>query len=87
MNDAYGSDCEYKCGHCFNNASCDTTDGTCLNGCEKGYTGSDCKQRKCFKTFYIALSDVYTCKTILKHRISLIFYWSVVHVGFTTLVW
>lgn len=51
-NDAYGSDCEYTCGHCFNNASCERNNGTCSNGCEKGHTGSDCKQRKCFKIFY-----------------------------------
>uniref|UniRef100_K1PLR9 Multiple epidermal growth factor-like domains 6 n=1 Tax=Magallana gigas TaxID=29159 RepID=K1PLR9_MAGGI len=45
LKDKYGNDCEYTCGHCYNNASCDRNDGTCSNGCEKGYRGSDCKQR------------------------------------------
>lgn len=53
LNDAYGDDCEYICGLCFNNASCDRYKGTCSNGCEKSYNGSDCRQRKCFKSFYI----------------------------------
>lgn len=53
LNDAYGDDCKYTCGQCFNNASCDRNDGTCSNGCEKSYKGSACKQRKYFKSFYI----------------------------------
>lgn len=74
LNDAYGDDCEYTCGHCFNNASCDTRDGTCLNGCEKGYRGSDCKQRKCFTTFYRCIKNI-------NIPIFMYFNRSLVHVG------
>lgn len=52
LKDKYGNDCEYTCGHCYNNASCDRNDGTCSNGCEKGYRGSDCKQREYFIKFH-----------------------------------
>lgn len=51
-NDKYGGDCEYSCGHCYNNAYCDRTGRTCSNGCKRGYRGSDCKQRKCFYFFH-----------------------------------
>lgn len=67
-NDAYGSDCEYTCGQCFNNASCERNNGTCSNGCEKGHTGSDCKQRKCFKIFYKCMKKK-TYHRIFLHKI------------------
>lgn len=85
-NDAYGSDCEYTCGHCFNNASCERNNGTCSNGCEKGHTGSDCKQRKCFKIFYKCVKKkTHTIEfSFIKSTLEM---FSLTGVRYLTLVW
>lgn len=84
-NDAYGSDCEYTCGHCFNNASCERNNGTCSNGCEKGHTGSDCKQRKCFKIFYKCMKKKHTIEfSFIKSTLEM---FSLTGVRYLTLVW
>ena len=41
-----GVDCSNTCGHCLFPNDCFHINGTCLSGCEPGYTGDDCKTRK-----------------------------------------
>uniref|UniRef100_A0A8W8MFY3 Uncharacterized protein n=1 Tax=Magallana gigas TaxID=29159 RepID=A0A8W8MFY3_MAGGI len=38
----YGSTCELKCGQCAGDGSCDQITGSCVGGCNPGYTGSKC---------------------------------------------
>lgn len=83
-NDKYGGDCEYSCGHCYNNAYCDRTGGTCSNGCKRGYRGSDCKQRKCFYFFHES-NDIVEWKNLINVVFFIklffeIFYWLVVNI-------
>nr|XP_022308884.1 cell death abnormality protein 1-like isoform X1 [Crassostrea virginica] len=42
-NGKYGFGCENSCGRCTDFEPCYRVNGTCLNGCEKGYTGETCK--------------------------------------------
>lgn len=42
-NGTYGKDCNNTCGHCFDKNSCFHSNGSCLNGCEPGFTGELCK--------------------------------------------
>ena len=39
----YGPFCSKNCGFCLNTAQCHHVSGECLNGCDKGYQGLDCK--------------------------------------------
>lgn len=48
----FGLNCNLPCGHCLNNVvECHYIDGTCLNGCDSGYQGSNCKQSICNHLF------------------------------------
>eukprot|EP00105_Crassostrea_gigas_P019119 XP_011437486.1 PREDICTED: protein draper [Crassostrea gigas] len=38
----YGSTCELKCGQCAGDGSCYQITGSCVGGCNPGYTGSKC---------------------------------------------
>ena len=38
----YGVNCSQKCGACLDNEACHHTNGTCLNGCDKGYHSRKC---------------------------------------------
>ncbi|XP_078330009.1 receptor-type tyrosine-protein phosphatase gamma-like [Crassostrea virginica] len=40
----YGENCLYHCSGFCQNKTCQRYNGTCLYGCEKGYTGSSCNQ-------------------------------------------
>ena len=39
----YGEGCKEECGHCHNQTSCDHVNGSCLDECQPGYIGSQCK--------------------------------------------
>ena len=40
----FGQDCGEECGECVNDEQCHHINGTCLNGCKRGYKGQQCKQ-------------------------------------------
>ncbi|PVD26938.1 hypothetical protein C0Q70_12086 [Pomacea canaliculata] len=40
----YGPDCEYKCGSCKDNVSCDRFTGVCSSACQPGYLTQYCNQ-------------------------------------------
>lgn len=42
----FGANCAYECGHCLHKEKCHYVDGTCLNGCDDGYRGTQCKSSK-----------------------------------------
>ena len=42
-NGTYGENCNNMCGHCIDGEFCDHTNGSCLNGCNPGYVGDECK--------------------------------------------
>ena len=39
----YGQDCTEICGACVDKKPCHYVNGTCMNGCERGYQGMQCK--------------------------------------------
>ena len=39
----YGEGCKEQCGHCHNTTNCNHVNGSCLDECQPGYTGSQCK--------------------------------------------
>lgn len=47
----FGSECLNKCGHCLNASYCHHINGSCLNGCSKGYKGEDCKECKLYYNY------------------------------------
>lgn len=50
----FGLNCNLPCGHCLDNVDCHYIDGTCLNGCDSGYQGSNVNKvyvTICSKTF------------------------------------
>nr|XP_022306974.1 multiple epidermal growth factor-like domains protein 10 isoform X1 [Crassostrea virginica] len=40
----YGGDCGEECGECVNDEQCHHINGTCLNGCDRGFQGLGCNQ-------------------------------------------
>lgn len=38
----YGANCTKKCGTCLRSKQCDHINGTCINGCDRGFHGSEC---------------------------------------------
>ena len=40
----YGAICSQSCGNCSNGETCHHVNGTCLNGCNEGFTGICVKQ-------------------------------------------
>ena len=42
--DTFGQDCREECGECVNDEHCHHINGTCLNGCKRGYNGLQCNQ-------------------------------------------
>lgn len=42
----YGGNCSETCGNCFKNLTCNHIDGTCINGCQKGFRGQFCRSSK-----------------------------------------
>lgn len=38
----YGTNCTEKCGSCLNVEQCHHINGTCMNGCDRGFYGSYC---------------------------------------------
>lgn len=43
---SYGANCNETCGHCRYENPCFNVNGTCVNGCDAGYTGHLCKTRE-----------------------------------------
>jgi hypothetical protein len=41
--DKYGAGCQQRCGWCLNSEQCHHINGACLNGCNPGYQGLNCK--------------------------------------------
>ena len=58
----YGQNCSEICGGCHGNEQCHHIDGTCPNGCNRGYSGDRCTQSKDFNLFKNSLGK----KKILK---------------------
>lgn len=42
----YGAGCRFQCGHCVGKDDCHHVNGSCLLGCQKGFTGDLCFNRK-----------------------------------------
>jgi hypothetical protein len=42
----YGNVCVYKCGFCAAGTACNVSNGICDHGCDVGYTGLQCLDRK-----------------------------------------
>uniref|UniRef100_A0A8W8NPK4 protein-tyrosine-phosphatase n=1 Tax=Magallana gigas TaxID=29159 RepID=A0A8W8NPK4_MAGGI len=42
----YGAGCKFQCGHCFGENNCHHVKGSCLSGCQKGFTGDLCFNRE-----------------------------------------
>lgn len=40
----YGDMCQNQCGHCSNLSQCHHINGTCLSGCQPGYSSEFCNQ-------------------------------------------
>uniref|UniRef100_K1PTI8 Uncharacterized protein n=1 Tax=Magallana gigas TaxID=29159 RepID=K1PTI8_MAGGI len=40
----YGSNCRVTCGNCFESKQCHYINGTCMNGCGRGYQGVHCTE-------------------------------------------
>lgn len=38
----YGDNCTEKCGTCFGFKQCQHINGTCIEGCDKGFHGPSC---------------------------------------------
>ena len=44
----FGEDCGEECGSCVDSEQCHHINGTCLNGCERGFQGIECNQGNTF---------------------------------------
>lgn len=53
----YGAGCKFQCGHCFGEDKCHHVNGSCLLGCQEGFTGDLCLNRKW--CIYVMLISVY----------------------------
>ena len=43
-NNTFGPSCTGVCGHCSEKKQCHHNNGTCLNGCDPGFSGNQCTQ-------------------------------------------
>ena len=41
---SHGANCSILCGSCINFKQCHHINGTCLNGCDRGFQGEKCKE-------------------------------------------
>ena len=67
----FGEDCKSICGKCLVKDDCFHTNGTCLNGCSRGYQGPLCKTRKYIimkQDFFYLIKTLYQrlCKKQIK---------------------
>ena len=46
----FGINCKGSCGKCLNNKQCNHINGSCLNGCESGYSGTNCTEGNAITT-------------------------------------
>ena len=46
----FGQNCTESCGNCVQNEACHHVNGSCLNGCDAGYEGTNCTQGKSIQT-------------------------------------
>ena len=44
----FGQNCGEKCGECVNDEQCHHINGTCLNGCDRGFQGHECNEGEVF---------------------------------------
>ena len=44
----FGQDCGKECGECVNDEQCHHINGTCLNGCDRGFQGHECNEGEVF---------------------------------------
>lgn len=42
----YGAGCKSQCGHCVGEDNCHHVNGSCLLGCQEGFTGDLCFNRE-----------------------------------------
>lgn len=66
----YGAGCKSQCGHCFGEDNCHHVNGSCLLGCQEGFTGDFCFKRK-FCIHNVDKRFLYKKKTI-EHDILII---------------
>lgn len=57
---SFGKDCASSCGRCMDNETCHHVNGSCINGCETGFQGLDCKR-----------SNIFSLQTYLKCMFSI----------------
>lgn len=57
-----GVDCIEQCGFCLNKSRCYSTNGTCFDGCDPGYTGGLCKTRMCKDGFFCSTKNDDKCR-------------------------
>ena len=46
----YGQNCTQSCGKCVAKQPCHYVTGACMNGCERGYQGKQCKTGTMYST-------------------------------------
>ena len=53
----YGQDCTQSCGKCVAKEPCHYITGACMNGCERGYQGMQCKTGTVYSTIIKMCQD------------------------------
>ena len=56
----FGENCTEHCGNCLNSEQCHHINGTCMNGCDRGYEGLYCTEGKSLLISH-AISNISFC--------------------------
>lgn len=81
-NGTYGNDCNNTCGHCINDESCFHTKGSCLNGCDPGFTGNICQTSRYHKKRKVVLNQ-YDCNNSMAYFHPKRFFFALLRLAFT----
>lgn len=72
----YGENCSFSCGNCEDNEKCSHIDGTCTNGCDKGYQGTKCDTGIEINSIFadqISVYDIFIVYSSIKHKDNIFF--------------
>lgn len=65
-NRTYGENCSQTCGKCRNLGQCHHINGTCSNGCDRGYQGDKCDKSEYLGIVFLVFQSI-SCKSCLNY--------------------
>lgn len=68
----YGENCGIACGNCLAKEQCHHINGTCMNGCDRGYQGSKCTEGD--HCYLMLKTWCFNSKYMIYYSVMMVFY-------------